>query len=139
MICYMLQCPDAHEFEVWFNKSADFETQAENGLIECPYCGQTQIEKAPMAPSIKRSKEVIPAAHKLAKLADEMRETIEKHCDDVGENFAKEARAIHDGEAKARGIYGEASSKEVKSLIEDGIDIAPLPPAIAPKRKKKLN
>ncbi|HHL43090.1 MAG TPA: DUF1178 family protein [Hellea balneolensis] len=138
-MCYTLKCSLEHEFEVWFNKGADFDTQSKKGLVECPFCGDKKIEKAPMAPAIKRSRHSYDPSRELSKLADDMRKAIETHCEDVGDNFANEARAIHEGQSEVRGIYGEASDEDVKSLLDDGIDIAPLPPAIAPKRKKKLN
>ncbi len=53
---------------------------------------------------------------------------VQSHCEDVGDGFAKEARAIHEGEAPERGIYGRASGKEVEALLDDGIPILPLPP-----------
>jgi len=56
-----------------------------------------------------------------------MRHEVEKSCDYVGQNFAKEARRIHEGEVEPRGIYGEASEADTEALREDGIDVARLP------------
>jgi hypothetical protein len=67
----------------------------------------------------------------------EMRRHVEDNFDYVGDNFAAEARAIHEGTSEDRGIYGEASPKEVKGLVEDGIRVAPLPPK--PPEKREIN
>jgi hypothetical protein len=67
----------------------------------------------------------------------QVRRHVEDNFDDVGDAFAKEARAIHEGRAEDRGIYGEATPKEVRDLVEDGVPVAPLPPA--PKKKTSLN
>ena len=56
-----------------------------------------------------------------------MRRHVEKNSDYVGPSFATEARKMHLGDAPERSIWGEASPSEAKSLIEDGIPVAPLP------------
>ena len=134
MIKYLLKCTQEHEFEVWFNKSADYETQRKKRQIICPMCSSTKISKAPMAPNIKKSK-----GPGLEELAAKIRKDISENCDDVGDKFADEARAIHYGEKPERGIYGHASAKDAKDLIDEGVGIAPLPDALAPIPKKKLN
>ena len=134
MIKYTLICAREHEFEVWFDKSTDYDDQAEKGLVECPHCGSRKTKKAPMAPYVSGTK-----AQNLEEMANKVRQEIENNCEHVGANFAEEARAMHYGEKRKRGIYGEATPGEAKALVEEGIGIVPLPPAIAPKPKDKLN
>lgn len=147
MIKYALICgPDkgcGQEFEAWFSNSTDYEMQAQERLVPCPICGGTQIDKAIMAPAVqspKKSKAAMQArANSLATVAAALREGISQNCDDVGDKFADEARAIHYGEKPERGIYGQAKPAEAKALLEEGIKISALPDAIVPKPKKMLN
>ena len=134
MIKYMLKCKKEHEFEAWFSKSTDYEEQKKRGLVICPECGTKRVEKAPMAPNVKRSKDT-----NMDKLAARIRDDIAKNCDDVGNKFADEARAMHYGEKPGRGIYGQASPREAKDLLDEGVEVVPLPDALTPRSKKKLN
>lgn len=134
MIKYSLKCKHAHVFDVWFNRGSDYDKQRKRGLVECPECGSKKIEKAPMAPNIKRSK-----PDSLHDIANKIRSEIENNCDDVGTDFAEEARAIHYGEKPERGIYGSTTADQAKDLIDEGVKVVPLPGALAPKSKKKLN
>jgi len=140
MIKYALQCDAAHEFEGWFGSSADYDDQAARGLVECPVCGSHGVSKQIMAPAVAGTKaqhsalQVDPKMREMMMTAmGEVRRHVEHHFDYVGDAFAREARAIHEGKSEERGIYGEASPTEVKALVEDGVKIAPLPPA-APKK-----
>lgn len=135
MIRYSLSCEKAHEFEGWFSESAEFDRQKASGFLTCPVCGSGEVSKVLMAPSVTtaRQKEgtqalAVSAAQKqaMSKLKEAIQE-IRASSEDVGERFPDEARKIHYGEAEARGIIGQASPVEVKSLIEEGIEIAPLP------------
>ena len=146
MIKYSLICTFDHEFEVWFSKSSDFEEQGPKGLIECPYCGSTKVEKAIMAPNISTSRKKDASAEKQAvarkmmnAAAEKIRREIADNCDYVGEKFADEARAIHYGEKPERAIYGEATPREAAELSEEGVGVAPLPEILAPKPKSKQN
>lgn len=131
MIKYQLLCDSDHEFEGWFRNSADFDSQCEDGLLECPFCGAANVRKAVMAPSIGRrsnSRTDRPAFFReMAAAAERARNYVEKNFDYVGEKFPEEARKIHYGESEERGIYGEATGKEVKELTEEGVAVAPLP------------
>ena len=134
MIRFSLHCDHGHEFEGWFRDNADFDRQAERKLVSCPSCGSLQVQKSLMAPAVStsRSKEQVAIAMGEAQkqVLDEMRELsrkVRENADYVGDQFAEEARKIHFGETEARGIYGEASRKDVHSLIEDGVDVMPLP------------
>ncbi len=134
MIRFSLHCDKEHEFEGWFSSSQDFDGQSERGLVECPVCGSRQIGKSLMAPAVAVSREapVRPLAmdpekrEMMRKLRDFVK-TVKQNSEDVGDRFADEARKIHHGETEARGIIGKASTDDAKSLIDEGIDIAPLP------------
>ncbi|MDR6631242.1 hypothetical protein J2X72_000013 [Phyllobacterium sp. 1468] len=130
MIHFSLHCDDDHEFEGWFRSNDDFDTQVEKQLLSCPVCGSHKVDKALMAPSVAvgRQKEKIAIA--MSKMASELREMARKvreNSDYVGNEFAEEARKIHFGEAEKRGIYGEATRDEVEALVDDGVDVMPLP------------
>lgn len=140
MIKYALQCDHAHEFEGWFGSSSDYDDQAARGLVECPVCGSSGVRKQIMAPAVAGTKaqsaapQVDPKMREMMMTAmGEVRRHVEDNFDYVGDAFAKEARAIHEGKSEDRGIYGEASPTEVKALVEDGVKVAALPPA-APKK-----
>ncbi len=145
MIRYALLCEHEHEFEGWFGASADFDDQQARGLLECPVCASKAVRKAIMAPAVagtkKRGQAITPdQAQSQAVMMEAMgriRRHVEENFDDVGDTFAKEARAIHEGRSEDRGIYGQATSKEVRELVEDGVPIAPLPPE--PPKKTELN
>ena len=134
MIHFTLACDDGHEFEGWFRSNDDFETQRKRGLVDCPECGSSKVQKALMAPAVstgKRQETMALAMNaeqrrilaEMKALSDKMRE----NADYVGDRFAEEARRIHFGETEARGIYGEASPDEAKSLAEDGVPFMPIP------------
>ncbi len=145
MIKYQLLCNGDHDFEGWFRDSADFDTQADRGLMSCPVCGSAEVRKAVMAPSISRRggdrKTRIDAIRSdVVQAARRARDYVEKNFDYVGERFPEEARRIHYGDAKGRGIFGEASGEDVKQLVEEGVQVAPLPsPEWTTAEKKKLN
>ena len=158
MIVFTLKCRDGHEFETWFRDSAEYERQAKRGLVSCPDCGSTKVEKAVMAPRLGRSTKSDPEPRPAARAVEAepsaatpvappaeaasdrpptpaefrralqvLRQHVEANCENVGKGFADEARKIHKGEAKARGIYGDATPADAKKLAEDGIEIAAIP------------
>ncbi len=143
MIKYALACEHAHAFEGWFGSSADYDDQAARGMVDCPVCGSNTVRKQIMAPAVAGTKKrdvSAPDPKMRAMMLDAMgkvRQHVEENFDYVGDAFAKEARAIHDGKSEERGIYGEASPTEVKALVEDGVKIAPLPPK--PPTKEEIN
>lgn len=142
MIVYRLVCSAGHEFEGWFRDSATFDAQAAKRGVGCPLCGDTEVKKAIMAPALAKSGEqisarppasaapasAIPDAEKFRQFMAGYRKFIQANADYVGPRFPEEARKIHYGEAEERHIYGESSLKEAKELIEEGIEIAPVPP-----------
>jgi hypothetical protein len=141
MIRYDLRCKNGDEFDAWFGSIADFDAQAEQGLIECPHCGSRHVEKAPMAPAVRtsRKKEAQKERAVAMAMAAKVREHIKENFDYVGDKFADEARKMHSGEAEERAIWGEATPEEARELAEEGIPAAPLPPELAPVQPKKLN
>ena len=154
MIRYNLRCERGHAFESWFQSSAAYESQEKRKLVNCPACGSAKVERAIMAPQIvskkgrDRDKEA-PAPVAAAAPADttasastpllmaqerelrsklkELRDHIVKNADNVGERFPNEARKMHYGDIEHRPIYGEASPEEARSLIEEGVEVSPLP------------
>ena len=144
MIKYALVCEHEHGFEGWFGASADYDDQQTRGLLECPVCGSGAVRKQIMAPAIAGTKaqtsgqDLKPGMREMVMEAmGKVRAHVEENFDYVGDTFAREARDIHDGKSEARGIYGEASPNEVKKLVEDGVNVAPLPPA--PPKKTDVN
>lgn len=134
MISFSIVCENDHDFEAWFRNGDDFDAQRRRKLIACPACGSTKVEKALMAPAVStgRRKEKMALAigteqrKAMAKLK-ELTEKLKQGADYVGDKFADEARKIHFGETEARGIYGEATVDEARSLHEDGVEFLPLP------------
>jgi hypothetical protein len=143
MIRYALLCEHEHDFEGWFGASADFDDQQARGLIACPICASKAVRKAIMAPAVagakRRTQDASPAQNHamMMEAMGRLRRHVEETFDDVGDAFATEARAIHEGRSEDRGIYGQATSTEVRDLVEDGVPIAPLPPE--PLKKTELN
>lgn len=148
MILYDLTCDQDHTFESWFRNSAAAEKVLKARQSPCPTCGSTKVRKAPMAPRLSKGSdeivtptpagEVMPplkqplesmaeAMEKAATALAELRDTIEKTFDHVGEKFPEEARRIHYGEAEERPIYGDATLEEAKDLHEEGIKIGVIP------------
>ena len=138
MIRYRLLCDRRHEFESWFRDSATCDDQLGRGALACPVCDSVRVEKQLMAPAVRARKDVEAARQRLLAPGDErqkqlleamrqLRRKVEAGADYVGERFPEEARRIHYQEAEVRGIYGEATLEEAKSLVEEGIEAHPLP------------
>jgi hypothetical protein len=145
MIKYALVCERSHEFEGWFAASSDFDDQAGRGLIQCPVCASNIVRKQIMSPAVagarKRGEPAPPGPSAKQAMMMEAMSRVRAHVEDtfdyVGDTFAREARAIHEGKSEDRGIYGEATPAEVKGLVEDGVPVAALPPA--PPKKRDVN
>ena len=150
MIRYNLRCDAGHAFESWFQSSSAYESQEKRKLVSCPACGSTKVERAIMAPQIVNKKkdpaEPAPAISASTDVAaptstplmmaqerelraklKELRDHIVKNADNVGERFPNEARKMHYGDIEHRPIYGEASPEEARSLIDEGVEVSPLP------------
>ncbi|MGN6156071.1 MAG: DUF1178 family protein [Sphingomicrobium sp.] len=130
MIVFDLRCRDSGDvFEAWFQSTADYERQKAKGLVQCPVCQSASVEKAPMAPRVpaKSAAKDSPLTQLAALQATMLRDS-----EWVGDRFAEEARSIHLGETEARAVHGKATPAEAKSLIDDGIPVAPLPLPVVP-------
>jgi len=151
MIRYSLRCERGHGFESWFQSSAAYESQERRGLVNCPSCGSAKVERAIMAPQIvsKKGRDIaaptpVPAPvteaaapastpllmaqeRELRAKLKELRDHIVKNADNVGERFPNEARKMHYGDIEHRPIYGEASPDEARALIDEGVEVSPLP------------
>jgi hypothetical protein len=129
MIVFDLVCRDGGEtFEAWFRSNADYDDQRGRGLVECPYCGSSQVGKAPMAPAVPRNS-AGTALERLAQIQAEML----KDSRWIGDQFPDTARAMHSGETEPQLVHGSATPEQAKALIEDGVPVAPLPlPAVPP-------
>lgn len=146
MIRYALICENDHQFESWFQSGDAYETLKTSGMISCPSCNSTSVEKSLMAPKVRpgrKGKAQPPAAAapamtnspdpEVAEAVAKLKAHVEKNSDYVGDKFAKEARAMHEGEQPHRAIHGEAKPEDAKKLIEDGVPALPLP--FIPKQK----
>ncbi|MDR5743198.1 DUF1178 family protein [Caballeronia sp. LZ029] len=134
-----LKCSHEHRFEGWFASTEEFESQLSRKLVACPVCSATDVSRMPSAPRLNLSSargEAAPQATQ-AQAAPEsaalqaralkfMRELIEK-TENVGDRFAEEARRIHYNEAPARNIRGVTTPEDAHALLEEGIDVMPLP------------
>jgi hypothetical protein len=149
MIRYTLVCNRGHEFESWFASSSAYDKQAKRGLVACPACGATKVEKAIMAPRLTRADKPIdvpeapaapapaeppapvamisPQERELRTKLKELRDHLTKNAENVGRKFPEQARKMHYGEIEHRSIYGEASPQDAKDLHEEGIELHPLP------------
>jgi hypothetical protein len=152
MIRYNLRCDRGHAFESWFQNSSAYESQEKRKLVSCPACGSVKVERAIMAPRIASKKgrdSTVPAAPSPAAATDvatpastplmmaqerelraklkELRDHVVKNADNVGERFPNEARKMHYGDIEHRPIYGEASPDEARALIDEGVEVSPLP------------
>lgn len=148
MIVFDLKCAElGHVFEAWFGSSDDYERQRARGLVSCPLCGSANVIKAAMAPAVpakssQRSEataavpvstgvDPVQARAMIEKLAQAQAEML-KGSAWVGRDFARTARAMHYGEKDASPIHGEVAVEEARSLIEEGIEVAPLPLPVVP-------
>ncbi|MDO9438164.1 DUF1178 family protein [Hydrogenophaga sp.] len=150
-----LRCSHQHSFEGWFASEDDFQSQLARGLVACPLCADPAIQKMPSAPRLNfgatgeegaqpassRELSVLDAAPASSPAHEEpaagspagqaaflkaLRHVV-ANTEDVGARFADEARAMHYGDAEQRNIRGKASPREAVELLEEGIDVMPLP------------
>ncbi len=182
MINYALACENGHEFDGWFRNSGDYDKQKKMGLVTCPFCDNSAVQKRLMAPNVSTSRtqkkakaeqqvaqavaaaqsktagtettaatsgssivssneeqtvaapspatdlQIVPEkARELVEALREFRKQVVANSDYVGDKFAEEARKIHYGESEERGIYGETTPDDAKELLEEGIELMPLP------------
>ena len=151
MIHYSLRCERGHTFESWFQSSSAYESQEKRKLVSCPSCGSVKVERGIMAPRIvsKKGRDNTAAAaaevtstevtttestpllmaqeRELRAKIKELRDHITRNADNVGERFPNDARKMHYGDIEHRPIYGEASPDEARALIDEGVEVSPLP------------
>jgi hypothetical protein len=134
MISYSLKCENDHSFDSWFASANAFDKLLAARMVTCTLCGTHNVKKAIMAPRVNKTTSAQSSAHdhvlaqSNAEMAiAQMRKHVEENSDYVGTSFAQEARKMHLGDAPERSIYGEAKPDEAKALIEDGINVVPLP------------
>lgn len=143
MIQFTLKCDQDHRFDSWFKSAAAFDALAQAGHIACAVCGSSKVAKSMMAPRVSTGKRhwadpsepagdaPIPVLSEpqsdVEKAISALRKKIEATSEYVGTDFAKQARAMHAGEAPERSIYGEARLDQAKALIEEGVPLMPLP------------
>ena len=157
MIKYSLICENDHEFEGWFASSGEFTNLQAAGYLDCPNCGSSKVNKMLMAPSVRSTKgksanaltdqqggiisnmpvaaAPVPAMRdipvevreQVINQLSEMKKHVLANAENVGKKFSDEARKIHYGESEQRGIYGETTAEQAAELLEEGIDIMPLP------------
>jgi hypothetical protein len=143
MIKYALICDNEHAFEGWFGSSSDYDDQQASGLLECPACGSAVVKKQIMAPALAGVRQTVQdeapgkTREMMMQAMGRIRQHVIENFDDVGDAFASEARAIHEGRSEERGIYGQATPNEVRALVEDGVPVAPMPPE--PPKKTQVN
>jgi len=149
MIVYDLFCAEGHRFEGWFGSSDDFFAQQAGGLVACPHCGSPEVAKAPMAPAVPAksnqqaeprrdyaakpmiNREIPPEVQQAMRALATVQAKALSQSRWVGDGFAEESRAMHYGEREVEAIHGKATLKQAKELIEEGIQVAPLPFPIA--------
>jgi hypothetical protein len=157
MIRYALACERGHSFESWFQNSTAYDKQVKRGLVVCPVCNSSAVEKAIMAPRLSGARKrddgpsqvaagdppapapapaqeapapvamMSPQEREFRKKLKELRDHLTQNADYVGRKFPEEARKMHYGEIERRSIYGEASPDQAKELHEEGIEFHPLP------------
>lgn len=132
MIVFSLRCKNGHEFEGWFRDSASYDAQSGEGSLCCPTCNSRRVDKAIMAPAVTagRAHKAQSEGKSMRQFMTGLRKYVQENAEYVGPNFAEEARKIHYGESSDRHIYGETTAEEAQSLVEEGVDVAPLPPDI---------
>ncbi len=141
MILFQLKCSTGHQFEAWFRDGATYDVQCADGHINCPFCGDNDVSKAPMAPHVGKRRSNVgrsearaeEVAEKILGAVEQIQNHVEETCEDVGDQFAEEAKRIHYGEAEGRGIYGEATDEEASELDEEDIEYVRLP--FTPRRR----
>ena len=132
MIVFELICADRHRFEGWFASAGDFEGQKARGLLSCPVCSDSSIEKLLTAKIGRPEAEIPPSVQPPAQPVQprhlhEFIDAILLNTENVGRDFPSEARRIHRKEARERSIRGVATGEETRDLLEEGIAVMPLP------------
>ncbi len=153
MIAFDLRCVEHHIFEAWFKDREAYEDQREKGLISCPVCGSTEVEKILSPVAIKKSSPASASSAKPAagagdgaevqegflKAMEKIYKTVLENSEDVGTRFASEALKIHYGAAEARSIRGVTTDEEEKMLQEEGVQFTKIPVPAKMVKKEEIN
>ena len=138
MIIFDLICATGHTFEGWFQSQDSYEKQQANALVSCPHCGSCEVRRVPSplhlvkpanAPAVTEAAAKISTQSGLLSAYQQLVSLIVSNSEDVGQDFAQEARKIHYQEAPVRSIRGQASVEEYEDLQDEGIDVLRLPVA----------
>ena len=143
-----LQCSHGHSFEGWFSSEEDFTYQLSRGFVQCPLCADASVVKKPCAPRLSLSgmhrADAMPAEDASSVATSSvsangatpervlvaawlaLTRQVMTSTDDVGAQFAEEARKMHYGEKEQRGIRGTTTLSQARELVEEGIDVMPL-------------
>ena len=136
MIIFDLSCIKNHVFEAWFESQAAYAAQLATRLIICPLCGSSDIRRIPSAVHLAKPTRAtddasaptqIDSTYGVSDAYQQLVSLIVSASDDVGNEFASEARKIHYCETPSRSIRGEATTEEYESLREEGIEVLRLP------------
>ena len=131
MIVFNLACNlCSSEFEGWFDNDSEFIKQSKKKLINCPSCNSSSIKKTLTAPNVQKksnSKKEEKIKKTMATNLKKYKKIIEENFDYVGEKFTEEAKKMKYGEKDERPIYGEATIEQTKELVEEDINVVPLP------------
>ena len=140
--CSEINCEDKGTFDGWFQNSEAYETQINSGQLTCPFCGGENVSKSLMSPSIKSPKEKGAKSKISSQFIEEknidkkvdvltllrtLKKEVQKNAEFVGNNFAKEAKAIKSGKSIERAIYGSAKAEEINDLKNDDIQVLSIP------------
>jgi hypothetical protein len=134
MIKYKLVCKNCKMlFDSWFSSSKEFEKLKKYKYLNCYNCNSLKVEKTLMSPNIlntkKKKVEVLENdKKKIRNKIKQYQKFIENNFEYVGKNFAHEARSIHyNNDKKSRSIYGNATTKEIEELNQEGINTEVVP------------
>ena len=140
MIRFSLRCDNKHSFDSWFKSNDAYESLNKAGMLSCPICGSPGVKKSMMTPRVSAASDSEPEIAQSERKPDlsgpatpaeqafaELKQFIVKNSEYVGTGFAREARAIHEGDSPKRSIYGEAKPEDARALVKEGIPVAPLP------------
>ena len=130
-------CEFGHQFEGWFDSAESLDEQIQAHLVACPYCDSTNVKRVPTASYVQASRDKDKTQYSQEELEAEIRSrvysdarTLLKGSENVGDLFAEEAVSVHQGKAPQRRIHGRCTVEDAEELMEEGIDVLPLPEGV---------
>ena len=128
MVNFDFECVQGHRFEGTFHDYNTFNKQYQESMILCPLCNTDNVKRIFRGCSIQtKGKEYAVPEKNIFQKINELNRYVKENFDDVGDDFADTARAMHYGIEKERNIYGVARPDELKELIEDGVEVISIP------------